>query len=201
MKTRNLLLTTILSASVAFSAISSVQASPINLGVVHDERGGVVTSTNGNCVRTKWLTDGDECQRSYQQVARVQEVRYPQIDEEQRTVYFGFNQTNLMDSERSKLDSLANVLKSANGIERVRIVGYADRIGTANYNDRLSERRAKVVEEYLRQNGYLNTTTANTRGLGETVPSTSCKDNLKRSALINCLEMDRRATVEIKYSE
>ncbi len=106
-----------------------------------------------------------------------------------------------MDSEQSKLNSLAKALQSMNYITGVSIVGYADRIGNTGYNKKLSERRAKVVEAYLRARGYLNTSVADTRWLGESVPITVCHDGLDRSALIACLQKDRRVTVEIKYKD
>lgn len=194
MKTRILLATTMLNAGLALIPIFPVQAAaPDNRDVVHDMRGQVVRNTFGNCVRTRWTSASDECR----QMAQTRR----QIADEERTVYFEFNKTGLMASEQRKLDSLVSVLKPMKDISGVSIVGYADRIGTTSYNERLSERRARVVEQYLRQRGYLHATVAKTRWLGESVPVTECTNNLARSALITCLQKDRRVTVEIKYEE
>jgi outer membrane protein OmpA-like peptidoglycan-associated protein len=86
-------------------------------------------------------------------------------------------------------------------IRGVSVVGYADRIGSEKYNEKLSKRRAKVVEGFLQENGYLNTTIAKTRWLGESVPITECPSGLGRAALIKCLQKDRRVTVEMQYKD
>lgn len=194
MKTTTLLFIALLGAGFEFSPVSYAQASSDNRDVVHDMYGQVVRNTFGNCVRTRWTSTNDECR----QTAQAQKPVPRQIADEARTVYFAFNQTSLMESERRKLDSLAGVLKSRDDIRGVSIVGYADRIGTASYNERLSESRAKVVEKYLRERGYLHTTLAKTRWLGESVPITQCNDNLARAALVDCLQKDRRVTIEVK---
>lgn len=211
MNTHKFLITTVLSAGFALSLIPSVYAdSAVNYDVVHDTGGSIVRSIAfGNCVRTRWASESDEC-ASTPEVAQAQEepraaapqrVQHTQIAEEERTVYFEFNKTRLMDSERRKLEGLASTLKSMNDIQGVSIAGYADRIGTTGYNERLSQKRAEVIESYLREQGYLNTSIAKTRWLGETVPVTSCPSDMKRSELITCLQKDRRVTVEIKYEE
>ncbi len=198
MKTSTFFFTTILSAGFALNMVTSIQAeAPDNRDVVHDMRGQVVRNTFGNCVRTRWVSDNDECSYTLH-VAQVQKHDYRLADED-RTVYFEFNKTRLIESERLKLDSLTNTLKSMHDISGVSIVGYADRIGSTNYNENLSEKRAKVVEKYLREHGYLNTTIAKTRWLGESSPITQCSESMKRGALITCLQQDRRVTVEIKY--
>lgn len=198
MQTGIFFLTTILSAGLVLGLTSSAQAAePDNRDIVHDMRGQVVRNTFGNCVRTRWASGSDECHDKQQ----AQKIERRQIADEERTVYFEFNKARLMESEQRKLDSLANTLKSMSDISSVSIVGYADRIGTLSYNERLSKQRAGVVEKYLRQHGYLNTTVAKTRWLGESVPITECAENLERGALIACLQKDRRVTVEIKYED
>ncbi len=199
MKINTLLFTTILSAGLVLGIATSAEArASNNHGVVHDTRGQVIRNTFGNCVRTDWATEGDECRGTYY-VTQARPNGPFEISDEERTVYFEFNRTRLLDSERQKLDSLANELKSMDDISGVNIVGYADRIGTDSDNERLSEQRAVVVEKYLRAQGYLNTSIANTRWVGESGSITQCSDNLGRNALVNCLETDRRVTVEIKY--
>ena len=191
----------IISIMLILSSVAQAQAAQYDeRDVIHDERGNVIRGTLfGNCVRTKWDSNGgDECGQK-PQVAKI--TKHRQIAEEERTVYFEFNKTKILPSESAKLDGLASVLKSMNDITGVSIVGYADRIGTVKYNEKLSKERAKVVEKYLQTRGYLNTTIAKTRWLGETVPITECSNKLIRSELINCLGRDRRVTIEIQYKE
>lgn len=180
-------------------ASASHAAATDNRDVVHDKFGQVVRSTFGTCVRTGWPAAGDECAKA--PVVQTRLAKRQPISDEQRTVYFEFNSTRLVDSERSKLESLANTLKPMDDILGVSIVGYADSIGTPSYNERLSKRRAQVVETYLRERGYLKTTVAQTRWLGESAPVTQCPDNLEHTALVACLQKDRRVTVEINYEK
>ncbi|HEU5047264.1 MAG TPA: OmpA family protein [Rickettsiales bacterium] len=167
-----------------------------NRAVVHDARHGVLhDSMFGTCVRTKWDTGQDEC------APKVVVAPLPrrEIAEEDRTVYFDFNSARLMDSERRKLDSLTNILRSDTTIRDVRIAGFADRMGSTTYNRKLSEKRAKAVEQYLHDHEYLNTQLAKTRWFGKEYPTANCPAKLKRQALIRCLQRDRRVVIEIDY--
>lgn len=188
-------------AARAFCVVSLFTATPALAqpdvrDVVHDARGQVVRSTFGDCVRIRWVGSSDICRM---QAQLVQPTPRREIAQEERTVYFEFDKARLMESEWRKVDSLADILKSERDIQGVQIVGYADRIGSESYNDRLSQRRARTVESYLKSRGYLNTTIAKTRWLGESVPVTKCPDGLSRSELIACLQRDRRVEVEIEY--
>jgi OOP family OmpA-OmpF porin len=141
-------------------------------------------------VRTKWEVGHDPC-------APVP-IR-ASLTKEDRTVYFAFNKAEILPSEQRKLDSLANFLRTDVQIQDARIVGYADRLGSAAYNKKLSEFRAKTVENYLHTHGYLNTRMAQVRWLGESAPVTRCSNTMKRKELIACLQKDRRVEVEIDY--
>ena len=181
--------------SVAFAAQND------NRDVVHNSYGLTARNTFGNCVRTQWMNTGDECGARLEAAPAPVKKAIRQISDEERTVYFEFNKAHLAQSERAKLDTLTAALKSADDISGVSIVGYADRIGTASYNERLSQQRAQNVEHYLRAHGCLNTNVAQTQWLGESVPVTQCPDSLDRQALIACLQRDRRVTVEITYED
>lgn len=200
-----ILFTTILGAGLALgTAPPARSADPANRAAVHDSNDQLVRGTLGHCVRINWVTASDECRPVRMAQAApppkpMQFTEYEPIPDQDRTVYFAFNKSTLQDSERRKLDSLATTLKQRNEISGVRIVGFADRIGTATDNDRLSERRARTVETYLRERGYLKTALARTRWLGESSPTTECSGALGRNALIACLQSDRRVTVEINY--
>jgi OOP family OmpA-OmpF porin len=158
-------------------------------------------NTFQNCVRTQWNAKTDECAVKVAVNTRVHNIQHHQIPDEERTAYFQFDRSELMNSEKDKLSTLASTLKEMDDITGVSIVGYADRIGSEEYNENLSKKRAKVVEGYLKAHGYLNTTIAKTRWLGESVPVTECATGLGRAALITCLQKDRRVTVEIQYKD
>jgi outer membrane protein OmpA-like peptidoglycan-associated protein len=67
-----------------------------------------------------------------------------------RTVNFAFNSAELTPEARSELDKVADVLKDTN-IDKYAIVihGHTDGVGSVEYNQSLSERRAASAREYL----------------------------------------------------
>src|SRR6185503_11817716 len=67
-------------------------------------------------------------------------------------VLFEFNKAELRSSGQQKLDDLAQRAQGAD-VDRVVVVGFADRIGSEQYNQELSERRAQAVKDYLAQKG------------------------------------------------
>jgi outer membrane protein OmpA-like peptidoglycan-associated protein len=93
-----------------------------------------------------------------------------------------------------KLDEIAHVMKRHEEIASVRITGYTDRIGTDSYNQKLSERRAKAVKDYLVAQG-VEASRLEAVGRGEANPVVECND-ADKAALIKCLEPNRRVEVE-----
>jgi OOP family OmpA-OmpF porin len=109
------------------------------------------------------------------------------------TELFSFDSAKL-NSNQPKLDDIANVLNNNSSINDVTISGYADRLGSDKYNQKLSERRANAVKDYLVSKGVAaNRLTA--VGKGESNPVVECTDK-KRADLIKCLEPNRRVEVE-----
>jgi outer membrane protein OmpA-like peptidoglycan-associated protein len=64
-------------------------------------------------------------------------------------IYFDFNKTNIKEVSFPILDAVADALKNNPQIKKIRVDGHADNEGTAEYNMKLSEDRAKAVVEYL----------------------------------------------------
>ena len=95
------------------------------------------------------------------------------------------------------LSKLANVSK----LELILVTGHTDRIGTQAYNQKLSERRADAVRDYLVSKGVAKDK-IETLGMGKTqpVPGVVCNQPYpkERKALIACLAPDRRVEVEVK---
>jgi OmpA-OmpF porin, OOP family len=54
---------------------------------------------------------------------------------------------------------------------KVRIAGYTSARGTENYNQRLSERRANAVRDYLTKEGVIAPDRLSTIGYGKTRPA------------------------------
>ena len=200
------------SVLTAVVLISSAHAYAEPREVVHAERNGtVVRSTDGECVRTKWMKDTDECASAVVQhkvVETQQIVQKPApppaivttLSREDRTVYFGFNQASLSPQMQQRLDTLANVAGAQTNVRGAHVYGYADRIGNPSYNEKLSQKRAQAVRGYLAARGLLNAQAGETRWFGESEPATNCPDSLKRPQLIDCLQKDRRVEVEIDYA-
>lgn len=109
------------------------------------------------------------------------------------TEVFGSNSAELK-PQQTKLDEIATALKADSGVNNVVITGYADRIGSPKANQKLSERRAAAVATYLTGKG-IQASRLKAEGKGEANPVVVCKDK-KRSALIKCLEPNRRVEVE-----
>lgn len=175
------------------SASANVAAAKQYQDVVYDSHGGLVHSTYGDCVRTQWVTEGDKCHHKRHNVAYDQIM---QMDE--RIIYFDFDKSLLKDGEKDKLDVLARVLTEHN-VKAVKIVGYADRIGTHQYNQGLSSRRAHAVKNYLDSKVKLDRSTVHLRALGEKNQVKGCHDVHARGELIDCLAPNRRVEVEVDY--
>ena len=78
------------------------------------------------------------------------------------------------------------------------VVGHTDRIGSAAYNKKLSERRAAAVKTYLVSKGIeANRVYTEGKGVKQPVTGDKCKSNKASKALIECLQPDRRADIEI----
>src|SRR5437763_15697079 len=116
-------------------------------------------------------------------------------------VLFAFNRAQLTPAGEQKLDELA---KSAQGsdVEKVVLTGHADRIGTDDYNQKLSEDRAQAVADYLATKG-VDRSRLQVEAKGESQPITGeqCRnmgpENNKNQKLIACLQPDRRVDAEL----
>jgi len=110
---------------------------------------------------------------------------------------FDFNKATLRPAGKAKLDELVSKA-AAIKLEVILVVGHTDRIGSDSYNQKLSEKRAAAVKEYLVAKG-IEANRVYTEGKGEKQPVTGdkCKGNAPTKALIECLQPDRRADIEI----
>lgn len=83
-------------------------------------------------------------------------------------ILFDFNSDALKPAARSNLDNLAANLSSF-GDSKLMLVGHTDSVGTAQYNQTLSEKRAMSVANYLVSKGVPSMRVASA-GRGETEP-------------------------------
>ena len=116
-------------------------------------------------------------------------------------VLFAFNKAELLPGGKDKLDQLAQDSQGAE-VDRIVLAGYADRIGSDQYNKDLSERRAQAVADYLASKG-VDQSRIQVEGRGEDNPITGnqCKrmgpEKASNKKLVSCLQPDRRVEAEL----
>ncbi len=81
---------------------------------------------------------------------------------------FDFDRAELNQHNRELLSRIAGVLMISKGYG-LSVFGYTDDVGTAEYNQQLSVRRAKAVQDYLVQAG-IDRAIINAKGYGKTSP-------------------------------
>jgi len=114
---------------------------------------------------------------------------------------FDFDKAILKPDGKKALDDLAAQAKGLK-LEVILAVGYTDRIGSDAYNQKLSEKRAAAVKDYLVSKG-IDANRVYTEGKGEKNPVTGdkCskmgKETGANKKLVACLQPDRRVEVEV----
>ncbi len=108
--------------------------------------------------------------------------------------FFGFDKATLKPEGQAALDEVAAQL-AGTSYDTIAIVGYTDRIGTVAYNQKLSERRADAMAQYLIGKG-VPADKISASGLGEKNPTAQCT-SLRGARLIACLQPDRYAEVNV----
>ena len=118
------------------------------------------------------------------------EKRFEVSDE----VLFEFARYGLEDvlpGGREELVSIAATLGAAE-TGQVRVIGHADRIGREEDNVLLSQRRADTVRSFLVAQGASD---VSSQGRGASEPVKECDDSLGLSALVACLQPNRRVEI------
>jgi OOP family OmpA-OmpF porin len=112
---------------------------------------------------------------------------------------FDFDKAVLRPDGKAAIDSeILSKLAQVQKLELVLVTGHTDTIGTQAYNQKLSERRADAVRDYLVSKGVPKDK-IETLGMGKTqpIPGVVCtQKNLKEK--IACLQPLRRVEVEVK---
>lgn len=107
---------------------------------------------------------------------------------------FGFDKANLREEGRKVLEETAAKIKSNPEISAVVVTGHTDRIGSDAYNQKLSERRAKQVADYLIAQG-VDSNIITSEGKGKTEPVVQCDGKKVSKKLISCLQPNRRVEI------
>jgi OOP family OmpA-OmpF porin len=204
----------VLAATLGLSA-SLAQAQALDRVYVIDGRGEVATSGTGLCWRTGFWTpagaakDPAGCKCDKDLIPK--EICEPPVAAaapgvkpmgEKITVaadaLFDFNKSTLRPEGKAKIDDVVGKSGRLN-LEVVIVVGHTDRIGGKEFNQKLSERRAAAVKDYMVSKG-IPANRVYTEGKGLTQPVTKpdqCPNKLGRAKLIACLQPDRRADIEM----
>lgn len=67
-------------------------------------------------------------------------------------IYFDTDKSALLTTSTDQLENLLELLQQYPGME-IQIIGHTDAVGSSDYNQELSERRAAAVSQYLRSKG------------------------------------------------
>lgn len=194
-------------AAAMIATVGAAQADQSDY--MNDSRDNVVRNSYGECWHTGTWSKGDAivgCDGKVAEVAvaevvveepapaptyRVEKVERVTLDAE---TYFAFDKATLKPGGVDKLDALIEKIKQSKGVERITVTGHADPLGPASYNQKLSERRAMAVRDYLVER-VDNSDRITSQGKGESMPVIKCPD-MKGNALIACLAPNRRVDID-----
>ncbi|MGE7957657.1 OmpA family protein [Pseudomonas sp. NPDC089530] len=87
-----------------------------------------------------------------------------------RDIHFQFDSAKLTGADKAKLDTVATRLKQEAPSAQLHVTGYTDSVGKDAYNQRLSEKRAHAVTEYLISAGVPRSSFVSVVGAGESHP-------------------------------
>jgi OOP family OmpA-OmpF porin len=130
-------------------------------------------------------------------VAKVAQKPMPQKISFSGDALFAFDKSVLKPEGRVLLDGLVKQLSGAT-YDNIQATGHTDRFGSNAYNQKLSERRANAVKDYLASKDVM-ASRIDAQGKGETQPVTKAGDckGAKSAKVIACLQPDRRVDIEM----
>ncbi len=172
-----------------------------------DDRGTIWRSTSslgGHCWRTSYWTPAmaiEECDPDLVKKPEVvAEAPAPAPTEPEKLTFsadalFDFDSSKLKPQGEQALNEFVNGLQGVE-YDLIIAVGYADRIGSPDYNQKLSVRRAESVKAHLVSRG-IDANRIFTDGKGEANPVTGGSCTGGGQALKDCLAPDRRVEIEV----
>ncbi|RLJ67676.1 OmpA family protein [Sulfurisoma sediminicola] len=196
--------TSLIVLALAGAAIGTAVAQQ-NTGYVIDTRGAVVKSGFGECWRTGYWTPAmaiAECDPGLVKSAPAAAAA-PAV--ETMVVHgdglFDFDKATIKPEGKARLDEAVARLKDKK-LDKIVITGHTDRLGSAKYNEKLSQKRADAVKDYLVAKG-VDKAKISAVGKGSTMPRTKadeCKGK-KTKKVVACLAPDRRVEIEATFSK
>jgi OOP family OmpA-OmpF porin len=113
------------------------------------------------------------------------------------TELFPSGGATLSPAARARIDKeVIEPMRGFASISLIHVDGHTDRIGSPQANQKLSERRADAVANYLVSKGA-DRSKIETLGSGKTNPIKSCPDQKDRKKLVECLAPNRRVIVQV----
>ena len=106
---------------------------------------------------------------------------------------FGFDKFKLNGDAVTELDDVVAKLKEHPEFEVVVVTGHTDRIGSEQYNQKLSEKRANIIKQHLVSHG-IDASRLQAVGKGELEPVVAC-NGVKGAKLKECLAPNRRVVI------
>lgn len=156
-----------------------------------DEDGDGVLDSRDKCPGTPRGTqvDADGCPiKEEPMVEEVVVVEHETIVV--RDLLFAFDSSKLDAADEAVLDDVAARLKSEAPDAKLTITGHTDSVGSDAYNQKLSERRAHAVADYLMRSGIPASNIVSVGGAGESQP---VADNSTKDGRA----MNRRVEIQI----
>ena len=202
----------LLAAAIGLTVTTASAQAPNNDGYLFDTRGVVAKSGFGLCWKTTRWTPAMAIAECDPELVKKPEPPAPAAAKPaapkacnfsyalQTDATFAFNKADLSAAGRDQLDkNVIAKLGSCASVKLMLITGHTDRIGSHEYNQKLSEKRAEAVKAYLVGKGA-KAESMETMGAGKTqaVPGVKCDDKLPRKKLIECLAPNRRVVVEVQ---
>ena len=223
MKTSRLVLNLLVLASLTSAGIASAHE-VAKEGYLIDTRGNVVKNNYNECWKTGYWTpamaiaecDPDLVKKAEPKMAEAkapaavpvagpEKAAFTPITLQAETL-FDFDKSVIhADGKKQLDDQVVGKMKEYPQVEVVLVTGHADRIGSDAYNQKLSQRRADAVKEYLVAQG-VEANRIETAAKGESEPVVSCDDvkgkvSGKNKKLVECLQPNRRVMVEVKVQK
>ena len=174
-------------------AANSANLPPCGEGVARSVTDGGVTSGHPQTRSRRQVRDFEISPPSPPPAPAVQKITLAS------KALFDFDKAVLKPEGQAVLDrEIVSRIKEVQKLELVLVTGHTDRLGSQQYNQKLSERRAAAVAAYLASKGVPKDK-IETLGMGKTqpVPGVVC-DQKNRKQLIACLQPHRRVEVEVK---
>ncbi|WP_405395733.1 OmpA family protein [Maribacter sp. Asnod2-G09] len=110
-------------------------------------------------------------------------------------IYFDFNKSDIRPDAARELDKVVRVMNNTYPDMIIKLEAHTDPVGSHEYNDDLSERRAKSTYEYLIENGVSQDRIVSYKGFGKRVPINKCTS--KEDCTAEELELNRRTEFPI----